>query len=403
MIDSIYSNKKHEAERIKTLHKYDILDTPPDGSFDHIAKLAAQLLNVPIAIVSLVDTDRIWFKSSIGVDVKQIDRNPGLCSSAILSDEIYIVEDAGKDPGTLANPLVAGEFGLRFYAAAPLRVREGFNLGTLCVIDKNPRTLTRDEKEILKILSEILVDQLELRLEARRANFRHNQILSMVAHELKNPLTTIPVYAAILKESSTNIVQTEQVCNHILRSCDRMKTLINEMLEMARLQANEIKLKKSYFDIATLICRVTATNLVLANAKQQKLYLDIEENIMVYADETRITEIADNLMNNAIKYSPIGAQIWVNLKAGHNKAILEVIDEGPGFTPKDKHSIFMPFTRLSAQPTDGESSTGMGLSIVKLLVDAHAGKIVVEDNPAKSGAKIIVEIAAIFDKVPVTY
>ena len=110
------------------------------------------------------------------MDVNQIDRNPGLCSSAILSDEIYMVEDAGKDPGTLANPLVAGEFGLRFYAAAPLRVREGFNLGTLCVINKNPRILSPEEKEILKNLSEILVDQLELRLEARRANLRNNQI-----------------------------------------------------------------------------------------------------------------------------------------------------------------------------------------------------------------------------------
>ncbi len=116
------------------MKKYDILDTPPDGSFDRITKLAAKLLDVPIAIVTLVDTDRIWFKSRYGLDVQQIGRDPGLCASAILSDDFYEVNNALIDPRTLSNPLVASEFGLRFYAAVPLKVRDGHNLGTLCVI-----------------------------------------------------------------------------------------------------------------------------------------------------------------------------------------------------------------------------------------------------------------------------
>ena len=95
-----------EVLRIKALQKYQILDTPPDGSFTHIVELASKILNVPIAIISLVDTDRIWFKSAIGVgDVKQIDRVPGLCASAILSDDLYVVENAITDPRTIANPL----------------------------------------------------------------------------------------------------------------------------------------------------------------------------------------------------------------------------------------------------------------------------------------------------------
>lgn len=114
---------EEEAERIKTLKKYQILDTPPDGSFDRITELAAKLLHVPIAIITLVDTDRIWFKSRYGINLNQIERDPGLCSSAILSDDLYIVEDAVRDPRTLANPLVAGEFGLQFYAAVPIKVR----------------------------------------------------------------------------------------------------------------------------------------------------------------------------------------------------------------------------------------------------------------------------------------
>ncbi len=103
-MNTTIAHSEVEQERIKSLKKYDILDTPPDGSFDRITKLAAKLLDVPIAIVTLVDTDRIWFKSRYGLDVEQIERNPGLCASAILSDDLYEVYDALNDPRTLANP-----------------------------------------------------------------------------------------------------------------------------------------------------------------------------------------------------------------------------------------------------------------------------------------------------------
>ena len=110
---------ENEAERLDALRRYQILDTPPDGAFDHITEVAASLFRVPIAIVSLVDHDRIWFKSHHGLDAQQIGRDPGLCASAIISDEVYYLRDAPDDPRSLANPLVAGSLGLRFYAAAP--------------------------------------------------------------------------------------------------------------------------------------------------------------------------------------------------------------------------------------------------------------------------------------------
>jgi signal transduction histidine kinase len=390
-----YNNVQSETERIRALKKYDILDTPPDGSFDHITKLASLFLKVPIAIVSLVDTDRIWFKSHFGLDVQQIDREEGLCASAILSDDLYMVENAITDPRTLSNSLVAGEFGLRFYAAVPIKVREGYNLGTLCIIDKKPRSISEEEKEILSKLAEIIVDQLELRLEARKANEKQNQMLGMVAHELKNPLSTIPLYAGLLKEKIKGKDDLENMCNHIEKASKRMQTLIHEVLETARLQAHEIHLKKNYFDIAVVIARVTAINLVLATAKKQKLYLDITDNVMVHADENKMAEVFDNLINNAIKYSPAGSEISIKLKPGQQKAIFEVIDQGPGFTEVDKERLFMPFTRLSARPTGGENSTGIGLSIVKMLVDAHGGTINADNNIEKAGAHFIVEIPAI--------
>jgi sigma-B regulation protein RsbU (phosphoserine phosphatase) len=158
-----------EDARLAAVRRYEILDTPPDGAFDQIAALAARLFGVPIGIVSIVDTDRIWFKAHHGLDVVEIDRAPGLCASAILGDEPWIVTDAPSDPRALANPLVAGEFGLRFYAGVPLTTHDGFNLGTLCVIDRKPRAVTADETLVLQELAALVVHELELRLSARRA------------------------------------------------------------------------------------------------------------------------------------------------------------------------------------------------------------------------------------------
>ncbi len=160
-------NQEKELYRIENLHKYDILDSPSDGEYDEITSLAAKIFRVPVAIISLVDTDRIWFKSAYGLDIDEISREPGLCSSAIMSDDIYIVENARNDPRTLANPLVAGIMGLQFYAAAPLISSDGFNLGTFCIIDKSPRTLDAREISILRHLARIVMDQLELRLKSR--------------------------------------------------------------------------------------------------------------------------------------------------------------------------------------------------------------------------------------------
>lgn len=158
---------RDEESRLEAVHRYDILDTPPDGAFDRITALAARIFGVPISIVSIVDHDRIWFKSHHGVDAEQIDRAPGLCASAVLQDDAWIVTDARVDPRTLDNPLVAGELGLRFYAGIPLRVRGGWNLGTLNVIDVEPRDVTADELDTLEDLASIVVDELELRLAAK--------------------------------------------------------------------------------------------------------------------------------------------------------------------------------------------------------------------------------------------
>jgi signal transduction histidine kinase len=158
---------RDEDARMAAVHRYDILDTPRDGAFDRVTELAARLFGVPISIVSIVDEDRIWFKSHHGIDVQEIGRDPGLCASAILRYEPLVVPDASVDPNTLANPLVAGDFGLRFYVGVPLTTRDGHNLGTICVIDTEPREVGDEQVTTLEHLAAIVVHELELRLATR--------------------------------------------------------------------------------------------------------------------------------------------------------------------------------------------------------------------------------------------
>jgi GAF domain-containing protein len=134
-----------EDARLAAVHRYEILDTPCEGAFDRITQLAARLFKVPISIVSIVDNDRVWFKSRHGIDVEQVGRLPGLCASAILQREPLILPDASVDPNALANPIVAGELGLRFYAGAPLTTGDGHNLGAICVLDKEPREFGEED------------------------------------------------------------------------------------------------------------------------------------------------------------------------------------------------------------------------------------------------------------------
>ena len=180
-----------EAERLTALRSYEILDTPPDGAFNRVTALAARYFDVPVALVSLVDEDRIWFKSHHGLDAEQVPRSPGLCASVILSDSAYVVKNALEDPRTLANPLVAGELGIRFYAAAPLLTHDGHRLGTVNIIDFKPRQFDSEGERAIHQFAGLVMDQMELRLSARKAMRGLAQIFLGVerSNELKKLIT----------------------------------------------------------------------------------------------------------------------------------------------------------------------------------------------------------------------
>ena len=165
--DAAKARPLNEQERLAAVRRYNVLDTPSDGAFERVAAVAARVFAVPISTVTIVDEDRIWFKAIHGVQIAQIERGPGLCASAVCQDQPWVVEDALQDPLALNNPLVRGEFQLRYYAAAPIITWEGYRLGTVNVMDRAPRKTSESELATLQDLAAIVSDALEVRLVAR--------------------------------------------------------------------------------------------------------------------------------------------------------------------------------------------------------------------------------------------
>ncbi len=156
-------NPHDEAARLKALLSYDILDTPPEPEFDDLTALASNICQTPIALISLIDSSRQWFKSTVGLTVRETTRQIAFCSHAILQQNLFTIFDACEDERFVDNPLVMGEPHIRFYAGAPLRTAEGYTLGTLCVIGQTPKELSQEQRQALSTLSRQVVAQLELR------------------------------------------------------------------------------------------------------------------------------------------------------------------------------------------------------------------------------------------------
>jgi len=165
--------KTNEARRLKVLWQYDVLDTVPEEVFDDLTELAARICEAPIALISLIDENRQWFKAKVGVTLNETSRDISFCAHAIKQQDLFIIPDATLDARFASNPLVISDPKIRFYAGAPLITPDGYALGTLCVIDQVPRELRIEQKQALRVLARHVMTQLELRRHAKELTDAH--------------------------------------------------------------------------------------------------------------------------------------------------------------------------------------------------------------------------------------
>lgn len=234
-------------------------------------------------------------------------------------------------------------------------------------------------------------------LRLQRANGFKNEILGTVAHDLKNPLGVILGRTEMLKElistgaSSSGVVA--QV-DHIRDATKRLTTMVDHLISDAMADAFDITIRREPVDVAALVKEVTEANQPLAVNKQQVIHVTAPANIVTMCDTDRIREAIDNLISNAIKYSPIGGKITVAVSHEGHDTIIRVSDEGAGLSPEDLGRLFGRFQRLSAKPTAGESSTGLGLSIVKRIIDMHGGEVTAESDGPGKGSTFTITLPA---------
>jgi signal transduction histidine kinase len=430
---------KNEELRLAALREYDILDTPPEASFDRITKLACQLLKAPISVVSLVDKERQWFKSCIGVDVTETPRAPSFCSYTILSDQVLNVPDATQDPRFFDSALVTGSPYLRFYLGIPLRSSSGFNIGSFCVMSPEPRTILDSELLIARELAAIISTELELKLALKQLRENHAQVLHLekmssigqlsagVAHEINTPMQFLGDNTHFLKDSFLllkGLISSYEDLSKAARNdgvyVERCKAImeLEAQADLAFL-SKEIPsaLDQSLEGISRVTQLVSAMKTFSHPGESEKKFSNLNKGIEAtvtishnqwkYCSEL-VTDLAADLPNipcliselnqvvlNMIVNSThsiedaIGKKLitrgLIRIKTSHTKThvVIDFKDNGVGIPKAIINKVFDPFFTTKKVG----KGTGQGLAISHVIVvDKHGGSIQVTSEPDKGAS-----------------
>jgi len=386
-----------ENERLEALIRYEVLDSEDEKVFDELTQLASEICGTSISLISLVDQNRQWFKSRVGLAAKETERSIAFCSHAILQDDVFEVENALDDERFHDNPLVTNDPNIRFYAGAPLVTPDGYRLGTLCVIDDEPHTLNAFQIKALKILSNQVISQLEVRLNARRLERMmkdKEKLYATLAHDLRSPFNGVLNLSKILSERAEQLTP-EQIVNISTEILNSSVSLFQTMDEI--LQWTQNQLVRSVIELKPENLKEAADETIdmfmeSAKAKKVSISVDIAPDIEVMADGTLLKTILRNLITNAIKYAPLASLVSVAASVQSDHILISVSDQGKGIDETLKRSLFKE-TVQSQQGTRGEVGHGLGLSLAGDFVRRQSGKIWI-DEEHEPGTRILVSLLA---------
>ncbi|MEM7514952.1 MAG: ATP-binding protein, partial [Bacteroidota bacterium] len=415
LVPEIPSN---EEERLLALEAYNVLDTLPEEEYDAITKIAAQICGTPIALISLVDKDRQWFKSKQGLGAAETPRDISFCGHAINApDELFEVSNSLEDPRFFDNPLATGDPHVIFYAGFPLVTPDGEAVGTLCVIDNKPGKLSNDARDTLNLLAKQVITTLELRKQnlevelvnasltkeisirlereeelvqardqALHAERVKDQFLSNMSHEIRTPMNGIMGLTNLLLEEERIPEDQKELLQYIDFSAKHLLRIINDILDLTVVDQHKFTFEHTHFDLPKFLHNVI--QLLKVNAEAKRIELELEHDahipVKVIGDSNRLGQILMNIVGNAIKFTEKG-KVCVKTKllletSTATTIQFEVVDTGIGIPAEKLDAIFEPFTQSDGDISRKYGGTGLGLTIAKSLIDQFGGSLEVESK-----------------------
>ncbi|NIJ75482.1 signal transduction histidine kinase [Xanthomonas campestris] len=364
-----------EALRLQALRSYGILDTPREAAFEDITRLASIICQTPIALISLVDADRQWFKSELGMGERETPLFKSMCAHALLDSDVLVVPDTRKDVRFARNPLVTGETPLHFYAGAVLKTSEGLPLGTVCVLDRQPRQLSAEQVDALRALARQTMAQLELRraLQVAEESDRYrSRLMAIAGHDLKTPLRTAAYAIDKMRrhanvDSIPTLVTARDAINLVARNLDELATLAAAS-ETATPDLQPLALEDVLHAVLG-VWRQPAIDKCLA-------LRHVATSLRVRSHPTLLTTLLGNLIGNAVKYTERGrVLVGVRRRPGH--AVVEIIDSGIGLNLDHPEQVFQAFRQADPR-SDG---LGIGLWIVRRTAETLGCEVNVRPRP----------------------
>lgn len=387
-----YPTPQNDAERVRELHQYDLLDTGWETRYESLAYLASEICETPMAAVTLVEDDRQWLKAKWGLPFREIPREHAFCSHAICgSGGAMVVPDASKDDRFADNPLVTSYPGVRFYAGYPLETTSGWSLGTVCVLDTVPRELDPHQVQALEALGDLAVAAIESRqlaeddqaadADPHRKDDLFEDSLYLFTRALRDELPAVLSNRDLARLAAEAL--DVDVADHLGpadESSEDVEGGVSDILRYA--EAGEAPILRESMDLRATVAEVEDG--LEPEIREADADVSVEEPVRLVADQALIQQVLRTLVQNALDHGGESPTILVRGEALDDGWRVEVEDDGPGVPAQDRDRIFGLFERGSnAEETGG---TGAGLAICRRIVERHGGDLDVD--PAPGGGSV---------------
>jgi signal transduction histidine kinase len=385
----------NDPKRLELLAATALLDSPPEEAFDRLTRLASTILNAPVALVSLVDNKRQFFKSQIGLpDPLAAQRGTPLshsfCQHVVASATPLIVADARQHP-LLQNNGAVRDLKVIAYLGIPLTTPEGQTLGSFCAIDAQPRTWSEREIKIMQDLASFVMTEIELHLMAqhfhanyltlRNLEMEREELVQMLVHDLRNPLSSLVMGLDMLR-TAESVEEVRETLDGAQQGAQSLLRMVNDILDISKSKAGRLSLDLSDVSAKEVVDMAYTLVRQMAAEGGVKMKINVAADVPVFkGDKEKIRRILVNLISNAIQHTPKNGEITVSVHRDTEakRIIFEVADTGMGIPREAFGNIFEKFNQSKIRKT-GKLSTGLGLPFCKMAVEAHGGHIWVESE-----------------------